>query len=567
MNLLRFFVCCMLNIVITSVNSKVILNNNKIAEILNSVDRSNNKVSSSEDNRSVLSEFTTTETHHDFDDDDDKNIKDEITKNDIDDDLEANKTSNEVAVESEDHSCEDSKIDDISKANVNTTENLSPLILTPYIENGKIDEARNASLVDPQMFLGVKSYSGYFTVNKTYNSNIFFWYFPVENNPIKKTPWIIWLQGGPGASSMTGLFDEIGPFKVDATLNLTRNPYTWLQNHSLVFFDNPVGTGFSYTEDRRGYTRDMATYSSHLYTAFHQFLQVFPELRSAPLYVAGESYAGKYVPGLGIEIHKHMLLPGHRVNLQGFIIGNAYVDPAVITKTIRPFYNFGLIEQEEKEALKPLEDALLKEVAAKNGTMAKVKWMNMVSVLLTMSHQTHAYNFVRNELAVGRHVLLMNKPHMQRALHVRATKFNFVNTTVNAHLASDFLSSAKEHFETLLEHYRVLAYCGQLDLMMPCVTTSENYRTWKWNKSDKFIKAPRLPYLYLNKRAGYYKTGGGFTEVVFVGAGHMVPLDVPAPAQDLVTRWIHKIELSKRFPILENSFLEEFIKNNTVIYL
>lgn len=104
----------------------------------------------------------------------------------------------------------------------NETEHLEPLILTPLIEQGRIDEARNASVVNPELFLNVTSYSGYLTVNKTYNSNMFFWYFPIADKPICESPWIIWLQGGPGASSMTGLFDEIGPIKMDAKLNLER---------------------------------------------------------------------------------------------------------------------------------------------------------------------------------------------------------------------------------------------------------------------------------------------------------------------------------------------------------
>lgn len=96
------------------------------------------------------------------------------------------------------------------------------LILTPYLKENRPLDARNASRVDPDIFLGVESYSGFVTVNETYNSNIFFWYFPVEKKPVNETPWLIWLQGGPGASSMTGLFDEIGPFFADSQGRLRR---------------------------------------------------------------------------------------------------------------------------------------------------------------------------------------------------------------------------------------------------------------------------------------------------------------------------------------------------------
>lgn len=90
-------------------------------------------------------------------------------------------------------------------------DNGTALILTPYIKEGRIAEARNASRVDSKLFLDFESYSGFLTVNETLRSHLFFWYFPVPEKPVNETPWILWLQGGPGASSMTGLFDEIGP--------------------------------------------------------------------------------------------------------------------------------------------------------------------------------------------------------------------------------------------------------------------------------------------------------------------------------------------------------------------
>lgn len=54
----------------------------------------------------------------------------------------------------------------------------APLFLTPLIENGKIDEARAKAVVQHKEMGDISSYSGYLTVNKQYNSNLFFWFFP-----------------------------------------------------------------------------------------------------------------------------------------------------------------------------------------------------------------------------------------------------------------------------------------------------------------------------------------------------------------------------------------------------
>lgn len=66
--------------------------------------------------------------------------------------------------------------------------------------------------MNPTLFLNRTTYSGYLTVDEKHNSNLFFWYIEAENHR-PDTPWILWLQGGPGASSLAGLFDEIGPFE------------------------------------------------------------------------------------------------------------------------------------------------------------------------------------------------------------------------------------------------------------------------------------------------------------------------------------------------------------------
>lgn len=88
-----------------------------------------------------------------------------------------------------------------------------PLLLTPLIEQNKIQDARAASQVYFNGFKQITSFSGYFTVDKTYNSNLFFWFFPALNDNAS-APVMLWLQGGPGASSLIGLFGENGPFSV-----------------------------------------------------------------------------------------------------------------------------------------------------------------------------------------------------------------------------------------------------------------------------------------------------------------------------------------------------------------
>ena len=150
------------------------------------------------------------------------------------------------------------------------------------------------------------SYSGFLTVNETSNSNLFFWFFPAENGNVS-APVILWLQGGPGSSSMYGLLKEHGPFLADVDKNgrpfVKHNPYRWSANHSVIYVDQPVGTGFSFTDDPTAYPKIVEESTNDLYNMLQQFFHLFPEYQQNQFFPFGESYAGKYIPTLAFKIH------------------------------------------------------------------------------------------------------------------------------------------------------------------------------------------------------------------------------------------------------------------------
>ncbi|KAF3021516.1 hypothetical protein E8E14_012011 [Neopestalotiopsis sp. 37M] len=97
---------------------------------------------------------------------------------------------------------------------------------------------------------GVKSYSGYLTLNSTslqdYPQKLFFWFFEARNDP-ENAPMSIWLQGGPGAPSIDQALNENGPCQVQSDSNSTvLNPYSWNNYVNMLYIDQPVQTGYSY---------------------------------------------------------------------------------------------------------------------------------------------------------------------------------------------------------------------------------------------------------------------------------------------------------------------------------
>jgi hypothetical protein len=85
-------------------------------------------------------------------------------------------------------------------------------------------------------------YAGTLDVDK-HNHRLFYWLFEKPANP-NDAPLVIWLNGGPGCSSLEGLFAENGPFKVQKDLSLELNPFSWHQVANVLYLDQPIGAYF-----------------------------------------------------------------------------------------------------------------------------------------------------------------------------------------------------------------------------------------------------------------------------------------------------------------------------------
>lgn len=121
----------------------------------------------------------------------------------------------------------------------------------------------------------------------------------------------------------------MGPFSVDSDgQTLLPRIATWNQNQGMIFIDNPVGAGYSYTETETGYcTNTKQEVSSQLFELMQQFYDVFPEQLKNELYITGESYAGHYVPGLAFKIHGENAKgeAKHRIPLAGLAIDRGWM--------------------------------------------------------------------------------------------------------------------------------------------------------------------------------------------------------------------------------------------------
>ena len=175
-------------------------------------------------------------------------------------------------------------------------------------------------------------YSGYLDVTAT--KKLFYIFIESQDKP-DTDPVILWLNGGPGCSSLFGLLEENGPFIIDDGETVVKpNPYPWNVRANTLYIDNPFGAGFSYTNNTDDLTHSDMEVSNDLFTAVHDFFRAFPERRNNAFWISGESYAGIFGPYLAWQIHQWNLEQkmhnwNDTINLKGFAMGNGYTAPYI----------------------------------------------------------------------------------------------------------------------------------------------------------------------------------------------------------------------------------------------
>jgi carboxypeptidase C (cathepsin A) len=97
---------------------------------------------------------------------------------------------------------------------------------------------------------------------------------------------------------------------------LTRNEFSWNLNANLVFLESPAAVGFSIDGKNDTYN-DKITAEDNYQALLNFFNGKFPELRGRQFFIAGESYAGKYIPDLA-----RLALDKGGLNLKGILVGN-----------------------------------------------------------------------------------------------------------------------------------------------------------------------------------------------------------------------------------------------------
>ncbi|AED94786.1 serine carboxypeptidase II-like [Arabidopsis thaliana] len=202
-----------------------------------------------------------------------------------------------------------------------------------------------------QPTVGFKQYAGYVDVDVKAGRSLFYYYVEAVKQPDSK-PLTLWLNGGPGCSSIGGgAFTELGPFYPTGDgRGLRVNSMSWNKASHLLFVESPAGVGWSYSNKSSDYNTGDKSTANDMLVFLLRWFEKFPKLKSRDLFLTGESYAGHYIPQLAdaiLSYNSHS--SGFKFNIKGVAIGNPLLkldrdSPA----TYEFFWSHGMISDELK---------------------------------------------------------------------------------------------------------------------------------------------------------------------------------------------------------------------------
>lgn len=128
--------------------------------------------------------------------------------------------------------------------------------------------------------------AGYFKLNRTSAAEMFYFYFKSRGDP--KDPVVLWMTGGPGCSSELAVFYENGPYAINPEdLSLSVNPFGWDTVSNLIYVDQPINTGFSYSTDPADDVHDEKRVAEDMLQFLGEFVDAHPELDGNEFYITG----------------------------------------------------------------------------------------------------------------------------------------------------------------------------------------------------------------------------------------------------------------------------------------
>jgi cathepsin A (carboxypeptidase C) len=425
--------------------------------------------------------------------------------------------------------------------------------------DGKLDTYNlRVKSVDPSVLgvdPGVKQYSGYLDDEEN-DKHLFYWFFESRNDP-KNDPVVLWLNGGPGCSSLTGLFLELGPSRINEKLQLVSNPYSWNDNASVIFLDQPVNVGYSYSSSSVSNT---IAAGKDVYALLTLFFEQFPEYAEQDFHIAGESYAGHYIPVFTAEIQSHKKT---NINLKSVLIGNGLTDGLTQYEYYRPMAcgDGGWPAVLDKQSCQAMDNALPRcQNLIQNCYDSESVWSCVPASIycnnaLLAPYQRTGQNVydVRGKCKDSSNLCYpelgwiskwLNQQSVMKALGVEVDGYDSCNFDINRNFLfqGDWMQPFHRLVPGIIEKIPVLIYAGDADFICNWLGNKAWAEALEYPDHKKFAAAEmkdlRIDGSKDGRKIGEVKSHGNFTFMRIHAGGHMVPLDQPEASLEFFNRWL-----------------------------
>ncbi|XP_018812409.1 serine carboxypeptidase-like 45 isoform X1 [Juglans regia] len=339
-----------------------------------------------------------------------------------------------------------------------------------------------------------QQYAGYITIDEKQQRALFYYFVEAETEPASK-PLVLWLNGGPGCSSVgAGAFCEHGPFKPSGDI-LVRNDYSWNKEANMLYLESPAGVGFSYSANKSFYDslNDELTAQENL-VFLERWFKEFPEYTNRDFFITGESYAGHYVPQLAQLIIKSQV----KFNLKGIAIGNPLLEFNTDLNSRAEFlWSHGLISDSTYESFTSVCNFSQIRRQAANGSLTPVcagvygkvsreigKFIDTYDISLDVClPSVHSQSQVLNQLQDTPKIdvcvedetnTYLNRKDVQEAFHARligVTRWSICSEIVKYNMQNLEVPTVPVLGELVKSGIRVLVYSGDQDSVVPLIGT------------------------------------------------------------------------------------------------
>ncbi|EAR92023.3 serine carboxypeptidase family protein (macronuclear) [Tetrahymena thermophila SB210] len=402
-------------------------------------------------------------------------------------------------------------------------------------------------------------YSGFLKIkSSTYPSCIGYLFYGakgIKKQDLNKYPTIIWLCGGPGMSSQNSNFNGIGPLYIREVnkdvFKKIKNENSWTNYFNLVFIDQPIGVGLSYVKIANDIPATLEQLANQFCLAL---LELYDNEKSCmkqlgisrtdnPLFIYGESFAGKYIPSIAEKIVKD----GNQFNLVGVGLLDANIQPFyVMLEQNQYLFDLNLITEEKyqnnllvieafKSPLSSKDNLTLRQVYQQylNFTFKNVS-ADKIYNYKTCNKQFSNFNldaFMNQQQTCDMFKLTLKEPYNE----FFEESYNFLNWNI--------VQDSTPKIEFLLNNnIHVHIMNGDLDLLVPYKSQQQWIDRLNWLHAEKF-KSMEMQTI-LNSKGDKISSSKQIENLTFdivYESGHFICFDQPQSALMLLKKNIQLV--------------------------